>query len=83
MSSQDLYQGTTFFKRKWHGRKLNNIDKHKTHEANSIINQNNIEYLNVTMKKFNLIDTHKIMQNLRTSEYICVSRAHITNRSQS
>lgn len=45
------------------------------------INQNNIEYLNVTMKKFNLIDTHKIMQNLRTSEYICVSRAHITNRS--
>lgn len=55
----------------------------KTKKRLTQINQNNIEYLNVTMKKFNLIDTHKIMQNLRTSEYICVSRAHITNRSQS
>lgn len=44
------------------------------------INQNNIEYLNVTMKKFNLTDIYKIMQNLTTSEYICAPRAHITKR---
>lgn len=30
------------------------------------------------MKKFNLIDRYKIMQNVTASEYICVSRAHIT-----
>ena len=61
----------------------NILNKNRTKKRLIQINQNNIEYLNVTMKKFNLTDIYKIMQNLTTSEYICASRPYITNRSQS
>ena len=44
----------------------NILNKNRTKKRLIQINQNNIEYLNVTMKKFNLTDIYKIMQNLTT-----------------